>query len=107
MKTLTTKATDNHGHSYTVTLTEVTHGRFTKKDWVLRLEGAGGGWAMTTLEERPSNRLDIDMGSEWYCNNFDAVLAEARTLLANTARLTVAEVKADEDNLWAALVTKV
>jgi len=104
MKTLTTKATDNHGHSYPVTIKPVQHGGFAKQDWLLTIEGAGAGWFMTTLEEKPSDKLFIDFGSNWYCDNFDAILAEARTILASEDRLTQAEVKAYDDNMWASMI---
>jgi hypothetical protein len=75
-------------------------------DWLLTLEGAGGGWYMTTLEERPSGYLCIDGGSNWWCTNFDAILAEAQAILADEDRLTAAEVKEFDRKAWANLAAK-
>lgn len=103
--TLTTKATDNHGYSYEVVLTETDHPGFTKTDWVLKIQSTPGQWYLTTLEERPNRGpvISIDHGARWACTNFDAILAEAQALLAGTDRLTHVEVKAVDDDLWAKL----
>lgn len=108
MKTLTTKATDNHGHSYDVTLIQVQHGKFDKKDWVLRMLNTPGGWYMTTLEEKPiESTIYLDMGQNWTCTNFDAVMAEAQAMLADEDRLTALDVKAHDDLLWAGLIASI
>lgn len=104
-KTLTTKATDNHGYSYTVILTETARPDFTKLDWVLKITTTPGSWYMTTLEERPTagSIISIDFGAKWDCTNFDAILAEAQAILALEApnRLTATETKAQDDQMWA------
>lgn len=109
MTTLTTKATDNHGHAYKVTLTQVPRGAFAKLDWTLRIHGTPGGWYMTTLEEKPhrGSVISLDMGQNWDCTNFDVVMAEAQALLAGEDRLTALEVKAHDDAMWANMVTRV
>lgn len=101
-RTLTTKATDNHGYSYDVVLTETEHPRFVKKDWVLHIKSTPGQWYMTTLEENPNRGsiISIDFGQNWNCTNFDVLMVEAQALLASIDRLTAAEVKTSDDALW-------
>lgn len=55
-----------------------------EKRWVLRIEGTGASWYMSTLlgsDARrptiPGARIAIDFGQGWYCENFDEVFAEA------------------------------
>jgi len=107
MKTLTIRAIDNRGHSYPVTLTETDRPGFSKKDWILRMEGAGAGWYMTTLESHRGNILAIDFGEGWNCINFGALLAEAVDTLAGEDRITLAEDKAADAASWANLVARI
>ena len=102
---LSTRANDNHGHDYQVELAQVKHGTYAKLDWSLRIVGAGGSWFMTTLENVSvqSNFLYIDLGSNWYVNNLVAIITEAKDLLDGEDRLTVLDVKSEEDRLWANL----
>ena len=106
---LSTRANDNHGHDYQVELAQMKHGTHAKMDWSLRIVGAGGSWFMTTLENasNQSNFLYIDLGSNWYVNNLVAVMAEAKDLLAGEDRLTVFDVKSEENRLLANLTATV
>lgn len=102
--TLITKAVDNHGFVYPVILTECPN-KDRKHDFVLRIEGAGGSWYMTSLEERPrGDRIAIDFGQNWYCTNFGAIMTEARRLLEGLDRLTANDAKAEDDSVMTKLV---
>lgn len=102
MKTLTTKARDNFGYEYTVTLTP--DSRHLGKDWVLRIVDTPGSWFMTTLEEKPRTTISIDFGAKWDCINFGEVMAEAIAALAGEDRLTGEAAKKAEDDMWKALL---
>jgi hypothetical protein len=100
-KTLTTKATDNHGNSYDVTLTPQDN-----NDWVLRITGTPGSWYMTTLEDGgPKDFIWIDFGGNWLCTNFAAVMDEAIEALKDTGRVTAWESKQADTKLWNSLLT--
>ena len=75
MKILTTKALDNHGHSYEV------HLRESKGEWVLHITTTPGQWYMSTLASFRGDRLSIDFGQKWDCINASAILTEARALV--------------------------
>lgn len=79
IKTLKTKAKDNHGYEYEVYL-DLTKD---SKKWVLHVDNTPGHWYMTTLIESMlvrGNRLDrlaIDHGQGWYVENFRDIMVEA------------------------------
>lgn len=90
-KNLATKARDNRQNEYKVTLTMYRYGpglvmgaQTLDFKWTLRIEDCPGGWYMSTLLEGGyprGRRIAIDDGRNWYCENFDAVMAEAITLI--------------------------
>jgi hypothetical protein len=75
IKTLKTKAKDNHGYEYDVYL-DLTKD---SKKWVLHIDGTPGHWYMSTLLEGDwkRDRIAIDHGQGWYVENFRDIMIEA------------------------------
>lgn len=80
-RTLNTKALDNFGYAYDVVLLPSDYKGF-EKEYLLRILGTGASWFMSTLANHTEPRISIDLGQKWDCVNFWAVLAEARSILA-------------------------
>ena len=101
IKNLTVKAQDNYGHEYDVTLEHNPR----RNDWTLHILTTGGRWSMSDLESNPSrDRMAIDFGQRWYCENFAEVLANAQQALAGIVRLTAEESEREMSDLFANLI---
>ena len=87
--TLNTKAKDNHGCIYDVTIG--TNKRYDGGP-VARIEKTPGSWYLHTLmgigvptydcaiDHGVRHYIAIDHGTNWYCTNIDAILAEVESL---------------------------
>ena len=68
---LTTKAKDNSGHSYNVSLI-LDYGHV-----VVNIETTPASWFLSSLlDGKRSNEIYIDAGQNWKCINLDEILAE-------------------------------
>jgi hypothetical protein len=76
---LKTKAIDNHGYEYHVSLERST--TYFPGEWVLKIGHTPGQWLMRTLLESGllHNEIYIDHGQGWKVVNFNDVLREAMT----------------------------
>lgn len=73
---LKTKAEDDHGHIYQVTLRKGDEGA-----WCLDIETTPGKWYMKTLMEQPLREKLSIYGDNWYCTNIAVVMREAMAAL--------------------------
>jgi hypothetical protein len=78
-------AKDNHGHSYQVQL--VRDYKYSKGEYTVRFVGAPSGWSVSSLSSFNPQRLAIDAGQEWYCENIQEVLSAVKKALANHGRM--------------------
>lgn len=81
MRILKTKAVDNAGYQYHVSLERST--TYFPGEWVLKIGHTPGQWMMSTLLERGlrHNEIYIDAGQGWKVVNFNDVLREAMTMV--------------------------
>jgi len=76
MLKLNTKATDNHGHSYSVTI-ESRYGQAS-----LIIDNTPGFWHLNDLKS-VGEFLFIDYGQDWKCTNIKELLAEVERCSEN------------------------
>lgn len=75
-KHLKTKAKDNYGNEYPVSLC------FNKNNkWVLLIHNTGGSWFMSSLMGYQDSVIAFDYGQNWNCVNIKDVLHEAKSLI--------------------------
>lgn len=72
-----TKAEDNFGYEYSVSLIEGKYGN------ILKIEATCGQWYTHTLREDedhrgPYTKLAIDLGANWFVINFDEIMDELK-----------------------------
>jgi hypothetical protein len=88
-KILATKARDNGQKEHQVTLLMNRYGpglsmgkQKLDYKWILKIENTPAHWYMSTLLEDGKQDKKISIyGNDWYCINFDEVMAEALTLI--------------------------
>lgn len=68
---LSTRALDQNGRTYRVALV------WRYERWILDVGGTGGQWFLADLVARPRERIAIDFGLGWYCENIRDVVREA------------------------------
>lgn len=78
-KRLSTPAVDNKGREHQVLLVLQETGTDAPPEWVVKLDGTPGSWAIKTVMERgaPPAGLYIDFGSGWAWTNVRDVMDEA------------------------------
>lgn len=80
---LKTKAVDNAGYEYHVSLEKKPTSWSPVAQWTLKIGHTPGQWYMSTLQERGllHNEIWIDHGQGWKIVNFGDVFREALTLV--------------------------
>lgn len=69
-------AYDNHGYSYPVL---VCPSEYRDGAPVLHFVGAPSGWFLSDLRDSKAPTIWLDMGQNWFCNNFDEIMLELKS----------------------------